>query len=47
LIYVLQKQWDKVIPLLKKALSIKPGFEEASSMLQKAQKWNNQSSVKA
>ena len=47
LIYVLQKQWDKVITLLKKALSVKPGFEEASSMLQKAQKWNNQPSVKA
>ena len=39
LIYVLQKQWDKVIPLLKKALTIEPGFKEAQAMLQKAQNW--------
>ena len=39
LLYVLQKNWEKVTPLLKKALSIQPGMREASMMMQKVEKW--------
>ena len=39
LLYVLQKQWDKVTPLLKKSLSIDPGFAEARVMMAKVEKW--------
>jgi Tfp pilus assembly protein PilF len=39
LLFVLQRNWEKVTPLLKKALSIQPGMREASMMMQKVEKW--------
>jgi hypothetical protein len=33
------KQWEKVIPLLKKMLTLESAFKEARAMLTKAQNW--------
>jgi tetratricopeptide (TPR) repeat protein len=39
LLYVLKKEWDKVVPLIKKTLSFNPGMDEARVMMQKVERW--------
>ena len=34
-----KNNWEKVTPLLKKALSLQPGLREANMMMQKVEKW--------